>query len=293
MSQVAFVTTCKGRLHHVQQTLPSLVAQAPAEIILVDYGCPDNTGDWVAQHFPSVKVVRVDDDPGFCLPRARNIGAAHSSAPWICFIDADIRINDGWLDWLQQNLRDGYFYQAALVDGARNPETFGTVVCPRAAFEAVDGYDEVFRGWGGEDDDLYARLVHCAGARASQYPAHFVEAISHADDERTTFHAIKSVEVQCLINACYIKLKNQLRDYGIRDIPFETRQQLLNCISDNLKHHKLQPSTFTIRLQACDLATRDGQRVNLQLEIAKRRRYGLFGARKTTIRILPSRTIHP
>lgn len=286
MSQVAFVTTCKGRLHHVQQTLPSLVAQAPAEIILVDYGCPDNTGDWVAQHFPSVKVVRVDDDPGFCLPRARNIGAAHSSAPWICFIDADIRINDGWLDWLQQNLRDGYFYQAALVDGARNPETFGTVVCPRAAFESVGGYDEVFRGWGGEDDDLYARLVHCAGARASQYPAHFVEAISHADDERTTFHAIKSVDVQSLINACYIRAKNHLRDCGIREIPFETRKQMLTTISDSLKAHRSQPKMFNILLTVEKLQAPDGSLLDLDLQIAKRRRFGLFGARKASVRTL-------
>lgn len=291
MSQVAFVTTCKGRLHHVQQTLPSLVAQAPAEVILVDYGCPDNTGGWVEKHFPEVKVVRVNDDPGFCLPRARNIGAEHSSASWICFIDADIRVNAGWLDWLEQNLQDGHFYQAALVDGARNPETFGTVVCPRTAFEAVDGYDEVFRGWGGEDDDLYTRLIESKLVRSATYPARFVEAISHADAERTTYHAIKSVEVQCLINACYIKAKNQLRNYGIRDIPFETRQRLLQGISNSLKHHKLQPSTFTISLLACNLTTQDGQQVNLRVEIAKRRRYRLFGARKTIVRILPA--THP
>ncbi|QKE65419.1 hypothetical protein HNE05_19315 [Aquipseudomonas campi] len=32
----------------------------------------------------------------------------------------------------------------------------------------------------------------------------------------------------------------------------------------------------------------DGQRRNLSIEIAKRRRYALFGARKTCVRILPA-----
>jgi len=73
MHEFAFVTTCKGRLHHLQQTLPLIAAQAPDEIVVVDYGCPQNSGDWVEAHFPGVKVVRTTDDPGFCLPRALDL----------------------------------------------------------------------------------------------------------------------------------------------------------------------------------------------------------------------------
>jgi hypothetical protein len=36
--EIAFITTCKGRLKHIQRTLPALVAESPYEIILVDYG---------------------------------------------------------------------------------------------------------------------------------------------------------------------------------------------------------------------------------------------------------------
>ena len=81
--EIAFITTCKGRLKHIQQTLPTMVAENPYEIILVDYGCPQGTGDWAESNYPSVKVVRVNDDPGFCAARARNIGAGHSTAPWL------------------------------------------------------------------------------------------------------------------------------------------------------------------------------------------------------------------
>ena len=66
---IAFVTTCKGRLHHVRETLPLIAQQAPDEIIVVDYGCPDRVGDWVTANVPQARVVRVDDDPGFSLAR--------------------------------------------------------------------------------------------------------------------------------------------------------------------------------------------------------------------------------
>ena len=289
MYPIAFVTTCKGRSHHIQQTLPTIIAESPAEIILVDYGCPDNTGDWVEEHYPEVKVIRVNDDPGFCLPRARNIGAAHSSAPWLCFIDADIKVKSGWLDWMSQSLEEGSFYRPSLADGRQLQEIAGTFLCTRAAFTTARGYDEVFRGWGGEDIDLYARLPQEANAQPAYYPNQFVEPISHADDERTTFHAIKNISIQSLINSCYVKAKVYLHSYGIRDIPFAARQHMLNIISDSLKHHKLQPATFIIRLQMQNLMTVDGRTVDLSLEVARRRRYGLFGARKTSVRVLAER----
>src|SRR5574343_1128333 len=111
MTAFAFVTTCKGRLHHLQQTLPLIVAEAPDEIVVVDYGCPQGSGDWVEANYPQVKVVRVTDDDGFRLARARNLGAAACSAPWICFIDADIRVGSGFVAWMRANARQRHYYR--------------------------------------------------------------------------------------------------------------------------------------------------------------------------------------
>jgi glycosyltransferase involved in cell wall biosynthesis len=284
MHSIAFVTTCKGRLHHLKQTLPSLVAESPAEIILVDYACPDHAGDWVEAHFPSVKVVRVSDDPGFCLPRARNIGAANSSAPWLCFIDADIQVKRGWLAWLNRHVQEPVYYRAAPVNGKRDRETFGTVVCSRNAFNAVGGYDEAFRGWGGEDSDLYLRLAQSANVLSEHYPGEFVSPISHANDERTTFHAIKNIQTQRLINTCYIKAKAHLHAQGVANIPLATRQQMMAGIAGKLG--PAQPTTFAIRVAANQLTTADGRSASMTVEVARRRRFGFFGARKTTVRIL-------
>jgi len=231
---IAFVTTCKGRLHHIKRTLPLLVAESPASIVVVDYGCPDNVGDWVTENYPDVVVVRIEDDPGFCVARARNLGAKRVDAPWICFIDADVQVKSGWLDWMVCNLDSRFFYRADFEDGVRDQETWGTFLCPREAFESAEGYDEVYRGWGGEDDDLYCRLVFL-GLAESYYPAKYVEAITHDDVERLTYYAEKDRKMHYCINSLYREAKLQIMMVQSRryNPPLEVRQGIMNKITES------------------------------------------------------------
>lgn len=227
MTSIAFVTTCKKRLHHICQTLPLIVRAQASEIIFVDYGCPDNSGSWVEANYPGVKVVRVTDDPGFCLARARNIGVAAASAEWLVMIDGDILIEPEWLDWMQRNISVGSFYRSEPIDGRRDPETYGTIICRRADFNAVGGYDEVFRGWGGEDDDLYFRLVG-RGLVQSHYPARFVSAIHHGHDERAGWEGMRDMEDKALLNHCYMTAKIQaVTANGGSPLPLESRHSLM------------------------------------------------------------------
>src|SRR5579863_6579954 len=92
MPPVSAITTCKDRLANLKQTLPTLMAEPFAEVVLVDYDCPDHAGDWAAATFPDVKVVRVTDAPIFQVAAARNAGAAVASSPWLFFVDADVRV---------------------------------------------------------------------------------------------------------------------------------------------------------------------------------------------------------
>ena len=232
---VAFVTVSKGRLPDIGQTLPLLAAQAPDELVVVDYGCPEGTGDWVEANVPSAKVVRVTDDPDFCLPRARNLGAAATQSPWLCFIDADVIAQPRFVDWLRDNVHPACFYRAARVDGERDLETWGTCACSRVAFDRIEGYDETFRGWGGEDSDLYRRLTFIGRAEVS-YPARFVAPIRHADDQRTRFHAVKSRELQLIINQAYSLAKYQMmvaREMR-RQPPAHSRIKLMRIVADTL-----------------------------------------------------------
>ncbi len=231
MTAFAFVTTCKGRLHHLQQTLPLIVAEAPDEIVVVDYNCPQGSGDWVEANYPQVKVVRVTDDTGFRLARARNLGAAATSVPWICFIDADIRVAAGFVAWMRAHARERHYYRQAPVNGNRDLETYGTVLCPRRAFQAIGGYDELFTGWGGEDDDLYDRLL-IAGLNAGHYPATMAQAISHDDGERMAFHALKRKDLQQVLNTFYRNAKVQVMKFrNIRtELPLAVRRELRQAV---------------------------------------------------------------
>ncbi|MCP4126480.1 MAG: glycosyltransferase [Gammaproteobacteria bacterium] len=231
MHSIGFVTTCKGRLHHLKKTLPALVAENPSEIIVVDYGCPQHTGDWVETHFPQVRVIRVDDDPGFCLSRARNLGAVQITSHWICFIDADIQIRSGFLDWLRDHINSLHYYVSAQINGVRDRQLCGTVVCTKEAFDRIDGYDDVINGHGGEDNDLYYRL-RVSGLSEDNYPIDFVDPIFHDESERVTFYEVKDLAIQHAINLSYHKAKKQLmrRHYNNIQPPLSVRQMLMTHV---------------------------------------------------------------
>src|SRR5437762_7944 len=90
MSDLCLITTCMGRLAHLQQSLGAAAAQSGCSCVLVDYSCPERCGDWAQQHHPTVKVVRVANQTQFSPSRARNAAMAAADAPWLCFFDADV-----------------------------------------------------------------------------------------------------------------------------------------------------------------------------------------------------------
>jgi glycosyltransferase involved in cell wall biosynthesis len=254
MSKISFITTCKGRLDHVKVTLPLLVKQAIAEeVIFVDYGCPEGSGKWVEENFPRVKVVYVNNDPGFCAARARNYGAAVAKSKWLCFIDADIIIGIGFISWLKKHLSPTKFYRASLINGERDKETWGTCLCERFAFEALGGYDEAYRGWGGEDDDLYYRLK-MSDYIESEYPFSFVTAINHHDEKRMFHYQIKEKSTHWFINETYRDVKlSIMRIQGANtQLTLDNRLNLMNQIKDKILAWKSnvnnQPPVFKISI---------------------------------------------
>ncbi len=233
---IAFVTTCKGRLHHLEQTLPLMVGQGADEVIVVDYGCPDRIGDWVEARFPAVRVVHVSDDPAFCAARARNLGAAAAVSDWLVFIDGDVETAPGWVEWMRGHLEPGCFYRAAPIAGERDRETWGTAICRRADFEAIGGYDEAFSGWGGEDADLYLVLAG-NGVAERDYPHRFVRAIPHGDDQRAGWAGMRDKDEKLVVNACYREAKMQMHRIlgGGARLPLGKRHAMMAQIGRELR----------------------------------------------------------
>jgi len=235
------ITTCKGRLHHLRQTLPLMIDQKPDELIVVDYDCPDGAGDWVEAtypkaSYPNIKVVRVKDAPEFSAPRARNIGVRNARAQWLAFVDADVRTDPQWGPWMRQNLRPGNSYRADKIGERRDPETFGTLMCARRDFIAISGFDEALVGWSGENYDLLSRLGEL-GLNDAGFPPEFLDPIRHGDDQRASFEGMAGKDERTLLVICYTQAKRQLKAVFNRrgNLALEGRNRLRETILARLK----------------------------------------------------------
>jgi glycosyltransferase involved in cell wall biosynthesis len=224
---VAFVTTCKGRLHHLKQTLPLMRAEGPDEMIVVDYDCPDGTGAWVEAEYRQAKVIRVADKPRFNLCDARNHGAVLAESDWLFFVDADIRLAPGMLAKLRGLLAAGGFYMPEWSPGMPI-DIWGSCVAPRATYAELGGYDEVLEGWGADDEDFYYRMQY-RGLERRHYPNDWVVPIEHEDSERVVVAATNDRFENEAVNACYAMAKRELSRLrgGNGSLPIEERRQLL------------------------------------------------------------------
>ena len=217
---ITLVTVCKGRLDHLKQTLPTFVTQAGVRCVVVDYACPQGTGDWVESHFPEVRVVRHQEDD-WCLARGRNLGARAAGTEWLMFVDADIRLAPDFVTAIRPRLTPGIHYRATPLQASCH----GTVICHRRDFEAVGGYDEAFLGWGGEDDDLYYRFA-VRGVGAEGFPVAMLSPIEHGDEERTGFTEVGDMEANHRINRFYRLIKDDVTRVLGSEPPLEQRRRL-------------------------------------------------------------------
>jgi hypothetical protein len=201
---LTIITTCKGRRHHLEQTLPGWLAEPDVRVIAVDYDCPDETGAWLAAHYPAVRVVSVRHRPIFNLGDARNFGARVAPDGWWAFLDADMGIAQGWAGAVRSALSRGRYHHAEPL----NSKTFGSCVVHSADYVAAGGYDDLIEGWGSEDFDFYARCRQC-NVRPASWGATEAQPIQHSDHERTRFHQHNKF-VAADLNGQYVWAKHTL-----------------------------------------------------------------------------------
>lgn len=222
------IVTCKNRLAHLRLTLAKYVKQKNIDIILVDYGCQENSGNWTLHNFPSVKVVFVSDDPLFSLSRARNIGALHADTDYLIFADADTYIDFSLDDWLAANGRSGEFYTIS----SKDPALQGVSIINRYDFFKVGGFDEAFRGWGFEDTELYFRL-DTQGVKKMLMSDHGISSIPHDDSLRqfsTKGGGSGSKAKALMVGELYTKLKFDLLNNGKPLIDLEQSLKFMETI---------------------------------------------------------------
>jgi len=222
--QFDLITVSKGRLAHLRQTLPLFCRLPDVGVTLVDYGCPEHSGAWATEHCPGVRVVKVDDDPGINVSRARNIAARQSTADYLFFVDADILVEPAAIAAITAVITPDTY---ATVDAEGiGDDLRGTCVVPRRHFEAVGGYDEVLKSYGMEDIELYQRLDD-HGLKDAFIAAAAFQAIPHDDALRTRYFGVKSIGKLRLVASFYLEyVKVFRRALKVPQLAIEDREQI-------------------------------------------------------------------
>jgi hypothetical protein len=197
LRSLSVVVTCMGRLSFLRRTLPRAVKELPGRYYLVDYGCPEQSGAWVEreyrEHVESGRIVvqGVTGVTEFHKTDALNQGARRAiddGAKYLCFLDADTLVQDGFWRHIEERWNPATFLIPAL-DSARS--VFGVLVANAADFARLSGYDETFRGWGNEDLEMRLRLHLQGGLDYDFIPASLLGSIPHEDELRTQNYSEK------------------------------------------------------------------------------------------------------
>jgi glycosyltransferase involved in cell wall biosynthesis len=238
----SIITTCKGRLDHLKASLPKTAAQAAQEVIVVDFSCPQGTGEWVAEHFPSVRVVSVKGERHFSNWKARNAGAAAATSDVLVFVDADTILAEGAIDWLSKSFPQrayGFFdRQTSRSFNRKGPrlaanQLKGFHVIPAEAFRRLGGYDEVLEGYAaGADTDLEDRLSLIKLDR-HLLDASMIESVIEHDAASRTEHHAEPVRTSYCAGLLYRQAKRTLlRMQRKTQLPLGTREHLYKAAKE-------------------------------------------------------------
>jgi hypothetical protein len=209
LPRIAFVTTCRGRLQHLQQTLPqNLIDNQTYEnciFVVLDYNSPDGLLQYMVDHHGKdilsgrMAYYRTDEPRSFHMAHAKNM--AHrcgmlEGADILVNLDADGYTGPNFAAYIAHEFTQerGVFLQSPWNrwvggewlceehDGSLGPPVDkgcnGRMAYTTDAFLLAGGYDEKFSSWSPDDKDLNIRLRRL-GHVPKVLPRKFVRTILH------------------------------------------------------------------------------------------------------------------
>lgn len=197
--RIAFVSTCKGRTQHLQQTLPKNIADnrnyPNAVFVVLDYGSPDNLLTYLKRdHSDDIASGRLvvysyQADGAFKMAHAKNM--AHrcgilEGADILVNLDADNFTGPDFANYLaaQFHTNGPYsFLWAKMIQGQLSRGISGRIACTKHAFQITGGYDEQYDTWGPDDKDFNLRLQRL-GYQAHEIDPVYLGAVRHNDKMR-------------------------------------------------------------------------------------------------------------
>lgn len=188
---ITFALTYRNRdLNIVKICLESLKNQTnnQFEVVLVDYGSNETFKESLlklTQDYSFVKLIRCETDKQlWCKSRAINVVLKQTQALYFFVGDVDmiyhpnfietlygIKLNNevvyfqvGFLDELESKVSKDF--ESYKINFKSNEEATGMTLFNSEVLKTINGYDEFYHGWGGEDTDVHSRLKN-AGYRVS------------------------------------------------------------------------------------------------------------------------------
>jgi len=196
---IVFCTTCKGRAHHVKQTLPQNLADNPnAKFVLLNYNSGDDLVKYVMEHHAAdlasgrLALYSTFEPERFAMAHAKNmahrLGIAEGGDVLVN-LDADNFAGKGFADYLEKEFSAAafcgqeYFMWSRMVKGEMTRGINGRMAVTRNAFLMAGGYDERYNTWGPDDEDFKIRL-RMLGIESAEIDRRFLHAVKHTDKAR-------------------------------------------------------------------------------------------------------------
>jgi hypothetical protein len=204
--RIAFVTTCKGRLAHLRETLKHNIADNAdydnCVFVVLGYGDPE-LDEYMESHYEweraigKVAYYRYPAGVGFSVSHAKNLAMRAGmleGADILVTVDADNFTGTGFARFLGFEMgmgEPGVFlcpHHVAIKEIPHGPFRplrgyAGRLAIRTQDFIKLGGYDETFDTWRGEDIDLVQRMLRI-GFRMKFIPNCFLPVIPHGSDVR-------------------------------------------------------------------------------------------------------------
>jgi glycosyltransferase involved in cell wall biosynthesis len=217
---VGVICACMNREAMLSVSLASwLACKEIREIVIADWSSKESL-----EHLESrdnrIKVIRINGQSNFNLPKAFNVALQHSTAEVILKLDVDYILNP-YFNFIQDiSLERDEFLTGHWMLGQKDNEMGflkylnGLIYTFKSTLDAVGGYNESLNGYGFDDDDLYMRLKSKGFRRSilmfNQKP--YIYHNPHEDSSRSENYAEKNIDKSLKINRDYsmTKLRNHL-----------------------------------------------------------------------------------
>jgi len=186
---VSVIIPVKNEGTWIRKTIDSLFqvkTTLPFEVIVVDNDSNDGCCDFlVSCNNPQLTLL---SEKGNGIARARNAGARIAKGEILIFCDAHLRFEDGWMEKLIKPIQDGLAAATnPCIADLQNPKRMGfgytwgenltikwnpgvpfpfpspflaggCLAIMKDVFYQIEGFDQAFRGWGYDDQEISLKL---------------------------------------------------------------------------------------------------------------------------------------